>query len=158
MKRLMESMINDLRHCRDDEYGPHRPEYGIATNCANPDFDGTVRISIGFSKDPSRSNNGGEYFFYSRYRWIEDGRLIRETTSSYEDASWEIDWDLPGILVSKDTLARCAELARLRVLAEKAPRMVDWPKTRRRVEDALRKYTSNEDLAAIAALLGVKIS
>lgn len=32
-----------------------------------------VGVTTQFSKDPSRSNNGGEYYYYRRYRLVEGG-------------------------------------------------------------------------------------
>jgi hypothetical protein len=149
MKKLFESILADLRTCASDEHGPHRPEWERSGRYP----DGIV-ITTGWSRDPSRSNNGGEYYEYSRYRPIEDGRVIRETSSSYEDADWELK-EIYGL--SGEALPHLADLACQRILAENAPKPIDLVKVRRRVEDALRKTASAEDLLAIAGLLGVKV-
>ncbi len=149
MKKIFESILADLRDCARDEYGPHRPEWERSER-----FPEGIVITTGWSRDPSRSNNGGEYYTYSRYRPIEDGRVIHETRSSYEDADWKLE-EIYGL--SGDALSNLADLACQRILAENAPKPVDRVKVRRRVEDALRKTASAEDLLAIAGLLGVKV-
>ena len=151
MKNLFSSIYTDLRDCAQDDYGPHAPRWEHSER-----YPTGIVITTRWSRDPSRSNNGGEYFMYSRYRPLEDGRVIHETGSSYEDADWEME-EIFGL--SSDSLERIAELARLRILAEDAPPPIaDQKVLRRRIEDALRKTSSINDLVAVATMLGVKLS
>ncbi len=64
MKSLMEQMEWDLWDCMQDEYGPHRPEFFQSTNLSAGE---NYSVTTKWSRDPSRANNGGEYYEDRRY-------------------------------------------------------------------------------------------
>jgi hypothetical protein len=160
MKKLYDSILQDLRDCASDEHGPLSPVWRVRLQRTS--YDETVprepsgiTITTRYSRNPSKSNNGGEYYCYSIYRYLDDGRLARFSDSSYEDSREELD-DIYGVGISQDSLESLAEFAKQRVLQENAPRKMNETKVRRRIEDALRKRASYEEVFAIATMLGVK--
>lgn len=154
MKKLITQMIEDLRDCAKDPHGPHRPEFYESRNAlAGKNWS----VTVIYSRDPSRSNNGGEYYEDRRYYIGPSGSVCSYLISSC-DSSDETDWTDHGVVLSFRGLERALELAACRVMAEMAPPPVeDIKKIRRRVEDALRKTAAAEDVLAVAGLLSVKI-
>lgn len=153
MKELMHQMVNDLRDCARDDYGPHGPEFYPSDNRSAGE---NLSVTVQWSRDPARSNNGGEYYEDRRYFVGPNGSVHSYLVSSYEDADPE-DWTDHGVALSLAGIGRCLKLASERVLAELAPKPIDSQKVRRRVEDALRKTATDDDIVAVAGLLGVKI-
>ena len=151
MKNLINQMAKDLRDCAEDRNGPHTPEYYLGRNSTAGE---NLSVTVQWSRDPSRSNNGGEYFYDRRY-FLKNGSVHSYLVSSYEDAEPE-EWVDHKVALTLDGVKRCLEMARQRVLAELKPMAFDTVKIRRRVEDALRKTASEDDLLAIAGLLGVR--
>ena len=78
-----------------------------------------ISVTTAFSRDPSRSNNGGEYYYYRRYRIVEGG--IR----AWDDWSCDIaDYSQYGggddfYPIAVSDLGRIGNLAEARALAER---------------------------------------
>ena len=150
MRQIIEKMMEAAKACAEDPYGNREPEWfiGAMSNTA-PVF------QTRFSEDHSRSSNGGAYHEYVRF--IQTGTGVRmEGKSSYEDSDYEEEGFWPSAL-DNAALCRLANLACLKIKVEMAPPPIDDIKTvRRRVEDALRKTATANDLLAVASLLNVK--
>jgi hypothetical protein len=147
MKELFKDIKKDLLECLTDPYGPHCPQWEKSEKVP-----AGIVITTHWSRDPSRSNNGGEYYEFSRYAPLEDGRVMHEIRSSYEDASWEHQKTYG---LSASSLVSMAELACQRLLAEYAPKLLNVEELRVKIEYALRDAAST-DLVAIAGLLGLE--
>ncbi len=160
LKELSERLQADLMACATDPHGPHVPQWERRVFSS---YDRTeewkpgkgVVITVEYSRDPSRSHDGGEYYHYARYLFC-DGGVSREGTSSCEIDDREPESEIFAVALSQEGLERLADLVAKRVTAELVPEPIDLTKVRRRVEDALRKTATGEDLVAIAGLLGVK--
>ncbi len=146
---LFQMMVEAAKNCIDDEYGPRKAEY--SRSLADPSG---IVFTTRFSRDPSRSDNGGEYYEYRRFIPLGFGTRVEER-SSYEGSSYE-EIGFFSVILSTAGLCRMADLACLRATAAAMPPEIDIKKVRRRVEDALRKTATDEDVLAVAALLGVK--
>jgi len=80
--------------------------------------DGILVCEIQTSRDPSRSNNGGEYYFYREFNPDGLGVLARD--------DWSADWDIMqyggtqeyyDCVISSDGLQRMARLAEVTIAA-----------------------------------------
>jgi len=116
MKELIDQMTEDLRLCAEDEFGPHRPEFYFFRNLACGE---NYSITVEFSRDPSRSNNGGEYYLDRRY-YVGHNGAIQSYLVSSEDAE-PYDWTDHGVVGDLDTIKMCLELAQKKVEVESAP-------------------------------------
>jgi len=150
LKKLYGAMFLSAMAGAIDENGPREATWEASTAIF-----GAVVFTTVYSRDPSRSNNGGEYFQYIRFANVPGGGVREEKRSSYEDADWVEENFYPVALTN---LGRLAKLVCLAVNLSLAPKAIDTTKVRRRVEDALRKTASADDLLAVAGLLGVKTS
>ncbi|MBU4143036.1 hypothetical protein KJ590_03495 [Patescibacteria group bacterium] len=156
LQNLTRDLQTDLMSCATDPYGPLAPQWERRVFSHGGLFPGGgIVITTGWSRDPSRSCNGGEYYDYARYRFC-DGGISREETSSCEIDERVPKSEIYNVALSQGGLERLAELAAKRVSAQLAPKPIDLKKFRRRIEDALRKTATSDDLIAIAGLLGVK--
>ena len=150
--KLFDKILNDLISNAEDRYGHHKPEYFQI-------FDGHgIEIITEYSRNPSRSNNGGDYYYYSRYYPLEDGRIIRETKSSYEDSSWKIT-DIYSVCLSKNALSCMADLAIRKINNSNIPINNDINELKKKIISYINGMgtdeSSGEYFMAIAGLLGL---
>ena len=160
-QELYRRIESALKAGAEDDYGPHVPAFHHPRRTSGMVSDGTwraeeltdrIEITTRYSRDPSRANNGGEYYHYTRFRPLPDGRIIQESRSSYEDDEWESH----GVFGIVADLPAMAKLACARINAGNRPGPVNSKRLRRQIEDALRKTASDGDLVAIGGLLGIR--
>lgn len=151
MKDLIKQMVEDAIAVAEDSRGPHKPCFFQQKVIAGD----SISFCLEESRDPSKSNNGGEYYQYARYLPVETG-VLRYEVSSYEDDEGRNEEVFP-VCLSLAGIKRMAVLACEKALRVIKPR--DYYNLRQRVVflriKSVLATSSNEDLYAIGAFLGV---
>jgi hypothetical protein len=102
LKDLEGAILSGLRDAAECGTSPESVEV-ISTH---PD---RVRVTTRWSRDPSQSRNGGDYYYYRRYRLTASGVAVRDDWSC-DFASYEhsLDAFYPLAVSSLEPIARLA--------------------------------------------------